>query len=67
MTWDDEMTWCDGCGVEITWGGFVVKKRIYCCEDCAQGISCLCGERMEMDDGRRDAASASVPASGYFA
>ena len=67
MTRYDEMTWCDGCGVEITWGGLVVDKRIYCCEECARGISCLCGERLEMDEGRRDSASTSVPSSGHFA
>lgn len=22
MTWYDEITWCDGCGVEITWGPY---------------------------------------------
>ncbi len=38
MTWYDEMTWCDGCGVEITWGPVLVDRRIYCCRECSQGI-----------------------------
>ena len=67
MTWDDETTWCDGCGVEITWGGMVIEKQIFCCQDCAPCISCPCGERMEMDEGRRDSTSTSVPTSGTFA
>lgn len=67
MTWDDEMIWCNGCGVEISAGCVVVKSRTFCCQDCAHGIPCRCGDRMEMEDGRRDSTSASVPASGYFA
>jgi hypothetical protein len=67
MTWDDEMIWCEGCGVEFTGGGVVVEKRTYCCQDCARGILCPCGDRMEMDEERRNATSASVPTSGYTA
>ena len=65
MTWDDEMIWCEGCGVEIIGGGVVVEKRTYCCQDCALGILCPCGERMEMDEGRQDVGATSVPTSGY--
>lgn len=50
MTWYDEMTWCDGCGVEITWGPVLDGERIYCCRDCSQDILCACGERMEIDE-----------------
>ena len=33
-----EEVWCAGCGVEITWGPVVREKRMYCCQDCADGI-----------------------------
>lgn len=33
---------CDGCGVEITWAPVVLKKRMYCCKDCAAGLPCQC-------------------------
>ena len=52
--------WCDGCGVEITWvpyrqpGMTKPVSKDYCCVDCYEGISCRCGERMEIDDERRD-------------
>jgi hypothetical protein len=53
MTWYEEMTWCDGCGVEITWAPVVVEGRTYCCRDCSQGLLCICGERMELDEEQR--------------
>ena len=45
MTRYDEVTWCDGCGVEITWGPVLVDSRAYCCRECSHGIPCRCGER----------------------
>ncbi len=63
MTWYDEMTWCDGCGVEITWGPVLVDRRIYCCRECSQGIPCACGERMELDEEQRSIGVASTPAN----
>ena len=53
MTWYDEMTWCEGCGVEITWGPVLVEGCRYCCHDCFQDILCACGERMEIDEEQR--------------
>jgi hypothetical protein len=63
MTWYDEITWCDGCGVEITWGPVLVDRRIYCCRECSQGIPCACGERMELDEEQRSIGAASTPAN----
>ncbi len=48
-----ETVWCDGCGVEITWSPVHDKSRTFCCEDCRDGRSCKCGERMELDERRR--------------
>jgi hypothetical protein len=45
--------WCDGCGAEITWAPVLRDERDYCCEDCAEGRPCRCGERMELPDERR--------------
>jgi hypothetical protein len=44
----DDTIWCDGCGVEITWGPILVRKRRYCCWECAEGRNCDCGVRMEI-------------------
>jgi hypothetical protein len=67
MTWNNETVWCDGCGVEVTWGPVVVGERIYCCQDCAQGIPCECGALMEMDDERRDLGETSAAVTGNMA
>lgn len=40
--------WCDGCGVEITWGALVVGKHHYCCEDCHRGVACKCAEQFDL-------------------
>ena len=50
--------WCDGCGAEITWSPVVREGRDYCCEDCAAGLPCRCGERMELADERRASGGA---------
>ena len=62
MTWYDEMTWCEGCGAEITWGPVLVKGRTYCCRDCSQGILCACGERMEYNEEQRFIKGSYSPA-----
>ena len=68
MTWYEEMTWCDGCGVEITWGPLVIETRAYCCQDCAQGYPCACDERMEMEEESRDSGAETTPVhTGYLA
>ena len=68
MTRYEEITWCDGCGVEITWEPVLVEGRAYCCQDCSQGFSCACGERMEIDEEQRNLGAESAPAhSGYLA
>jgi len=60
MTHNGEVLWCDGCGIEITWVPYRISHaresliQDYCCEDCFIGLSCNCGERMEMDDERRE-------------
>ena len=67
MVWREEMTWCEGCGAEITWGPVVIEERSYCCQDCAQGFACGCGERMEMDEEMRNSGAESAPAqTGYM-
>jgi hypothetical protein len=60
MAWSEEVIWCDGCGVEISWGPVMVNDKPYCCQDCAQGYACDCGERMEMDEEMRSAGAESV-------
>ena len=60
MTRYDEVTWCDGCGVEITWGPMLVDRRTYCCRECSQGIPCRCGERMELDEDLRGVGRTSI-------
>ena len=55
----EETLYCDGCGVEILLAPVVKEQRQYCCEDCARGIPCKCGERMELDERRR--AAGGIP------
>ena len=66
MTWYEETTWCDGCGVEITWVPVQDRERNYCCRDCSQGYSCTCGERMELDEEQRNVGVASHPANSSY-
>jgi hypothetical protein len=64
MTKIEGDTFCDNCGVEITWSPVIETgiesstgkfyKREYCCQDCFEGRPCNCGERMEMEEERRD-------------
>ena len=40
---------CPGCGIwSITWDnegqGFILNGKRYCCEACADGAFCACGE-----------------------
>jgi hypothetical protein len=68
MTWYEEMTWCDGCGAEITYGPVLNAGRSYCCHDCSLGILCSCGERMDLDEEMRPSNSTYSPAeSGRLA
>ena len=53
---------CDGCGVEITWGPFMVGEERYCCEDCFEQRPCRCGDRLELDDERRSMRDHSIDA-----
>ena len=53
MDIEHDTIWCDGCGVEIFWSAVVKGKSHYCCTDCADGLPCPCGERMELDERRR--------------
>ncbi len=54
----ENQVFCDRCGVEITWTPvFVPKKgkrrKEYCCQVCAQGLSCQCSERMFLGEEER--------------
>ncbi len=57
----EETIWCNGCGAEITWGGFAIDNHIYCCKDCFNGLPCKCGERMDIDSDRRSGTSSPEP------
>ena len=50
--------WCDGCGAEILWVPYRDHERNYCCQDCAEGVVCDCGDALDWDDEYREAASA---------
>jgi hypothetical protein len=51
----DETIWCTGCGVEILFTPYVKNQQHYCCQDCALGFSCDCGQAMEREENYRDA------------
>ena len=69
MSRSEDVLWCDGCGIEITWLPYRLpwiseqSRRDYCCEDCYVGLLCNCGERMEIDDERRESPGIM---EGYF-
>ncbi len=57
-----DSVFCDGCGIEVTWTPYYqnpahnipgVRRSEYCCQDCAQGYRCRCGERMLLEEDRR--------------
>jgi hypothetical protein len=48
----NDTIYCDGCGVEILCQPFTLGGRIFCCEDCANGLPCRCGEHMEEEERR---------------
>lgn len=53
MVWIEDTLYCDGCGVEIELAPVKVHEQTYCCQDCANGLQCKCGERMELEERRR--------------
>lgn len=57
MTRSEETIWCDGCGAEILWSPYIVKGKDFCCQDCAYGITCNCGDNLEWEDEYRDAST----------
>ena len=55
MSWYEEMTWCDSCGVEITWAPVILEGRVFCCRDCAEGRVCQCDSPPEEEHKGSDA------------
>jgi hypothetical protein len=46
----------------------VIETRAYCCQDCTQGYTCACGERMEMEEESRDSGAETTSVhTGYLA
>jgi Fe2+ or Zn2+ uptake regulation protein len=41
---------CDGCGIEISLSPVVFSHRHYCCQDCANGMTCDCADQVELDE-----------------
>ncbi|PWB51596.1 MAG: hypothetical protein C3F13_14270 [Anaerolineales bacterium] len=67
MNGDGKIIWCAGCGIEISWGATIKEGRAYCCEDCSQGIPCLCAESQELDlemRGKHGLAGENVGSTG---
>jgi hypothetical protein len=54
--------WCEGCGVEITGPPYLKGGRDYCCQDCARGWRCTCGEEMELEEEHFPRAETITPA-----
>ena len=49
---ENETIFCRNCGVEINWSPVVIAGQAFCCQDCANGLACECGDRMEQEDDR---------------
>lgn len=54
----ENRVWCEGCGVEVTWGPFLFHGRCFCCRDCADGRECQCDfpEEEPAEEGKAGAA-----------
>ena len=70
MTRIEGTVFCDGCGAEITWSPVIIQPASgarltrpgeFCCNDCADGRPCRCGERLEFDDENREHGKISIP------
>jgi len=46
----EDTIWCTGCGVEILYSPYVVNQQKYCCQDCALGFACKCGQAIERQE-----------------
>ena len=58
---DHETLWCVGCGTEICWPPTILHGKVYCCRDCAVGLSCDCHLSMEWEDDRQEQGAADIP------
>jgi hypothetical protein len=45
MSLIDNIHLCDGCGVEIVGAPVYVNQKYFCCQDCADGRECDCGNK----------------------
>ena len=64
MSRSEDTIWCDGCGTEIRWVPYVTETQEFCCQNCAYGLSCDCGDSMDWDEEYRDTATPTTPYSG---
>lgn len=44
---------CDGCGVEIFWTPELKGEKMFCCQQCAQGLPCECDFPPEEDKAKQ--------------
>jgi hypothetical protein len=61
MSLIDNIYLCDGCGVEIVGAPVFFNLQFFCCQDCADGRECDCGNKI---DGGEDFRSAKIGPSG---
>lgn len=66
MVWITDTLWCDGCGVEIPGAPVRLHGRSYCCEECARGVVCACGELLSEDERRKIGPDRLVPDGNYL-
>ena len=64
MSRSEDTIWCDGCGTEIYWVPYVIDVQDFCCQNCAYGLSCQCGETMEWDEEYRESGTSTTPYAG---
>lgn len=49
MIWRNDWTWCNGCGIELTWAPVKKQAQDFCCKECARGAPCACDESVAWD------------------
>jgi hypothetical protein len=60
----EDTVFCDACGVEMPLAPVVKNRKEYCCDDCAKGYECKCGEQLELDEQGRSQRSTDISTRG---
>jgi hypothetical protein len=66
MSLIDNIHLCDGCGVEIVGAPVFVNNLFFCCQDCADGRECDCGNKLDVGEDFRSTKLGASVMEGYI-